>query len=322
MRWPQVDFEKILRNARRGAKWVAIAIIVAAAMLFAFRILDLLVAWRVYSWFFQPLAQSGIPETLSGAIAIWLMAAVILVLPSLAYAFVFNRSKAILIVTAGVSAWFVIAYFISLPRDGQLFNPITGKAMYRYSQATDGKIKLLPLGYRYDPATGEELKDLTSEIAKKYAEQSAQPAQSRPAQPTQSTPAQLAPIQPTPPVEAITGEIPLCDGDHPTPDNTIPEPTYPTFAGNSVRFNLNPNCWGDWFDIRRSKFAPTKDTKVQLVVPKGGWVELMTPDGKVTMVNSVIDLRQQFSRFRIRGSAGGGYTGSVTIRRVPVPDQQ
>ncbi len=147
-------------------KWLIIGTVLAIGMFFVFRILDVVMAWQIYSWFFQPLVNSGIPETLSGAIAVWFMAAVMFILPTFIYSLLRNRSKALLIAATVVSAWFVVVYFISLPKEGQLFNPMTGKTMYRYSETPGGEIKLLPLGYQYDPVTGIPLKDLTPDVVR------------------------------------------------------------------------------------------------------------------------------------------------------------
>lgn len=313
-------------NALKAAKWLAIIVLVAAVMFFVLRVLDVMMAWQLYSWFFQPLAESGIPETLSGAVAVWLMAAVILTLPAFLYALLTNRSKAVLIAATAVSAWFVIAYFISLPREGQLFNPITGRAMYRYSE-TDGKINLLPLGYRYDPATGEALKDMTPEVAKRYAAQEAPPTQvtvnraptetatSRQpertgatvpsagvgtATPTSPPPITISPREENP---RLLAGYPVC------PDEQLTT-VRPLDPGEAIQVELRPDCWSGLISIPREveenyHIFVESETSFEKHVYYG-------PNRDTQPLPDWVSTNYMLPSFRLRGTAG---TVRITMRR-------
>ncbi|MEK7628964.1 MAG: hypothetical protein AAB394_00375 [Patescibacteria group bacterium] len=144
---------------------------IVTIVLAGFLILQLasvLMAMSIYSWFFQTIRNaSGMPDALNGAISIWLVAIVLMLLPTFFSAIFFRKTlKKVLIVAGALSGWVLIVYFMSLPKEGQFFNPMTGQTMYRYARSPDGKIDLFPLGYKFHPRYGTELELVTPEIIK------------------------------------------------------------------------------------------------------------------------------------------------------------
>lgn len=130
------------------------------------RLLDLLMVWSLYSWFFQTIRNaSGMPDSLNGAFSIWLVAITLMLLPTFISVVFWKRSpKKVFIVVGAVSAWLLISYFMSLPKEGRFFNPMTGQPMYRYARTSDGRIDLFPLGYSFHPKYGTKLKMVTPEL--------------------------------------------------------------------------------------------------------------------------------------------------------------
>lgn len=126
--------------------------------------------WGFYSYFFQMLrAGTSFPDLIVGAIAIWLSTASLLLLPvGISYVFFRRSARNLLIISAALSAWMVAWYFVSQPGDGQLFNPYTGQAMYRYYQGPGGEIEMFPLGYEYHPRWGTKLLKLEPEVVRQF----------------------------------------------------------------------------------------------------------------------------------------------------------
>jgi peptidyl-prolyl cis-trans isomerase A (cyclophilin A) len=143
-----------------------IAVVVGGFL--AFQLLDLLMVWSLYSWFFQTIRSlSGMPDTLNGAFSIWLVAITLMLLPIFFSVLFWKRDlKKVLLVVSTVSAWLVIVYFISLPQEGRFFNPMTGQTMYSYARTPDGKIDLFPLGYKFHPRYGIKLELMTPEVVR------------------------------------------------------------------------------------------------------------------------------------------------------------
>ncbi len=147
----------------------------AAGAFLTFRLLDLLMAWGIYSWFFGNLQNmAGLPDTLNGAISLWLTVVTMLLIPTFLSALFFRRTtKKVIIIASAVSSWLVIMYFLAQPKQGHYFNPMTGQAMYRYYKAQDDRIELLPLGYKFHPRYGTQLLPLTPEVIQQMDEQKA-----------------------------------------------------------------------------------------------------------------------------------------------------
>ncbi len=146
----------------------------------AIRLLGLLMLWPVYSWFFQTIRNaSGMPDLLTGAVSILFTAIAMLVLPIMLSAIFWrHNTQKVLIVAGALSVWLVVLYFISQPKAGQYFNPMTGQAMFKYSKTPDGRIELFPLGYEYHPRYGNKLQIVTPEVIKLYEGNGAQVLQS------------------------------------------------------------------------------------------------------------------------------------------------
>lgn len=147
---------------------VLFLVVVVVGGFLAFKLFDLLTVWWLYSWFFQAIRNaSGMPDTLNGAFSIWLVTITLMLLPTFLSVVFWKRDpKKVLLVVSAVSVWLVIVYFMSLPKEGRFFNPMTGQAMYRYSLTPEGKIELFPVGYKFHPRYGDVLQPVTPELIK------------------------------------------------------------------------------------------------------------------------------------------------------------
>lgn len=156
-------------------RWFAVGGGVLGTLLLSFlilRFIDLFLSLSLYSWFFARVQSlSGFTDEITGAIAIWLTAAVVLLAPAVVASLLWDKRKAVLIIALCVSGWFVLSFLFTEPRDGYYFNPMTGAPRYKYTRKPDGKIELLPMGYRYDPHYGTKLESITPEIFKEYEQQ-------------------------------------------------------------------------------------------------------------------------------------------------------
>lgn len=152
----------------QAVRRILIAVAVLVGGFLTLRLLDLLMVWSLYSWFFQTIRNaSGMPDTLNGAFSIWLVAITLMLLPTFFSVLFWRRNpKKVALVVTAVSAWLVVVYFLSLPKEGRFFNPMTGKAMYLYFITPEGKIELFPLGYKFHPRYGTKLEWVTPELVK------------------------------------------------------------------------------------------------------------------------------------------------------------
>ena len=157
-------------------KYAIISLIVLIGIFLTVRLLDLLLIWGLYSWFFQSIVRvGGTNEYIAGAASVWLTVLALLVLPIVLSRFLFRRQvKALLIVSSIVSLWFVFLYFLSQPGEGEYFNRITGASRKVYFRDTDGKIRILPLGYKFDPHYGIKTQPVTHQVVIEYEKQIAQ----------------------------------------------------------------------------------------------------------------------------------------------------
>ena len=154
----------------RKVNWVGVifsAAILTAALVVGFRFLDLLMAWWTYSSVFMTLkTATGLPDAITGAIAVWIVAGIVIWIPTLIHAAFFKKRKAVYIIATSLSVWMVVLYVLSLPARGQYFNPVTGTAYYKYSRQPDGSIQTFPLGYEYDPTYRNRLQLVTPEVVR------------------------------------------------------------------------------------------------------------------------------------------------------------
>jgi hypothetical protein len=156
------------------SKWTRTALLLVTGVVLAyatFLILDLLVAWSIYGYFFRGLSRYGIPEYIGGILAVWLAAAVVWFWPTVVFSVVTRRKSWIWKVALGVSVWFGVLYVVSYPYSGGLFNPFTGAPRFRYSMTTDGVIRKFPMGFTTDPDFGLPLRDFDPIAAAQYHRQ-------------------------------------------------------------------------------------------------------------------------------------------------------
>lgn len=150
-----------------------VMVIGLAVMFVLSRLLYPLMIWQLYGWFFQPLKRAfRFPDLITGAISIWVVTLIALVLPALLYTLFFRRLwKSAVIISTAVSVVMVAAYFLEQPRKGEYFTATEGKPLYKYAEV-DGKIELFPLGYNYDPHTQSKLELVNWEVVKRHERQS------------------------------------------------------------------------------------------------------------------------------------------------------
>lgn len=161
-----------MRQLLRYALWAFLGLAVVFLMLL---IGEALFYRSLYTWFFERVREyAGLPDLLSGAIAVWCMALVGLVLPAIAWAVLFKRSKGVIWIASLLSVAWVLLYVLSLPREGVFFNPITGAPRVKWVRLPDGKIKMLPPGYKYDAKYRGELQDVTPAVVIEYEKQQQQ----------------------------------------------------------------------------------------------------------------------------------------------------
>lgn len=156
-------------NVKRWAVTGMGAALLFLSGIFILKYVDVLLALPLYSWFFEQIQTlGGYPDEVTGALAVWLTATILLSLPTIFTSLRSDKRRAILMVAVGLSLWCVISFLITQPREGYYFNPVTGAARYKFTRLPDGKIELLPLGYRYNPRDGSTLETATPEIIKQY----------------------------------------------------------------------------------------------------------------------------------------------------------
>jgi len=165
----------------RVARYALIAVASLFVLWLAIRLTNLIAAWTLYSWFFEKIHTIGaLPDFISGALAVWCTAAVVLFTPTLFFSLFLKRSrKTILFLAGGISLWMMFLYGLEVRQSGNLFNPITGRANYNYDRTSEGIVQLYDPGYVFDPATGEKLKPLDPAAAEEYRRHQGELAQWR-----------------------------------------------------------------------------------------------------------------------------------------------
>lgn len=153
----------------RHVEWQKIAIGAVGAIILLFvgyRILDILMIWSTYSWFFQSIKATGLPDGLTGAVSVLFTIGLLWLIPTIMSAVFFGRRRAMLITGGAIASYMVLMYFLSQPKPGEYFNPFTGAPRFMYYlDQKSGNIELFPLGYKYHPKFGAELSVLTQEVA-------------------------------------------------------------------------------------------------------------------------------------------------------------
>ncbi|MGE5298041.1 MAG: hypothetical protein ACM3KM_02675 [Acidobacteriaceae bacterium] len=162
---------KLLNLFPKVLRWLAILILWLAAGYLAILILHLLYAWTLFVQFASMMKEAGIPAQLSNFFAVWITAFAVWATSAMLTAVLLRKRHRYFLVATCVSLVFALSYVLELRLGTASFNPITGQARYRYNQSENGAIELFPLDYRYNPQTGEQLKNLTPLVAKQYGQQ-------------------------------------------------------------------------------------------------------------------------------------------------------
>ena len=160
----------------RAVKYVLYAIGALVLSWLVIRLGDVLFGWMLFGWFFHRIQDVGVlPNTISSAIAVWCVAAIILAGPTILaaiFAFGGTRRKAIVTIASGVSIWFVMLFVLAGLRPKEaFFNPYHGESNYAASKDANGNITLFPKEYKFDPMTGAKLTPLDPAIAQEYRKQ-------------------------------------------------------------------------------------------------------------------------------------------------------
>lgn len=157
----------------RAGRIIFFALGATLAIWLCLRFADLILAWSLYSRFVEKIREvGGLPDFLSGAIAVWCVVVVILFVPTLMFSIFVRRSRKMALVSAtGFSIWMVFLYGLSVQQSKNLFNPMTGRANYNYTKDLAGKLKIFSRDYSYDPETGRRLLPLTDDVADAYHRQ-------------------------------------------------------------------------------------------------------------------------------------------------------
>lgn len=136
------------------------------------RLLDLLMLWGLFSSFTSRFRGLGITnDYLVNAMSVAMMTIVALLIHHLVWKFILRRTQqGTLIFGVAITAWMLVMYFISVPKTGEYFNPVTGQPRFVYTILPSGEIDIKPLGYKYHPKTGEEMALLTKEAIKQHAD--------------------------------------------------------------------------------------------------------------------------------------------------------
>lgn len=185
--------------------------LVSFAVLFFFgmRLLDAAMLWGVYQYFFEQFRGLGVAsDHLAGAAAIAAMTVTVLLVRELIWKFILWRTtEGTLIFGGAVVVWMLVLYIMSIPGECEYFNPMSGSARFKYAQNDKGEVVFYPLGYRFNPKSGEQLEVFTPEAAKRLKEKmpACTPTSGKPAKPQARTAPQSAPPSPPP---APTAEYP------------------------------------------------------------------------------------------------------------------
>lgn len=154
------------------ARWVGLAVVCCVCLFITLRVAEVVFFLGLYRSWFSSFHGAGISDGPSGLLAFLCSLATFAAVPSLAGLVFWRRSLKRYLTVGGVAlALALVSYFISQPKDGQYFNPITGSAMFKYSQDGGGNIALFPVGYSFDPVSGRKLEMVNPQIIEVYLKQ-------------------------------------------------------------------------------------------------------------------------------------------------------
>ncbi len=156
-------------------RYILLTAIGLGSIWFGIRALDVVVAWAMYSKIFTWIqGTGGLPNLITGAIAVWCVAVIFLAIPTILFSVFVKRNRKVILMAAGaISLFMVFLYGLSVQQRKNLFNPMTGTANYRYVRTPAGEIRIFPGDYAFDPTTGEKLLPLDGKTAGAYLKQQA-----------------------------------------------------------------------------------------------------------------------------------------------------
>ena len=167
------------RSRARILQWIFAGLLLAILLFFGRTMLEIVTWFSLFDHFVQVFTRAGVPDELSAAISIWFIFAVVVLAAILPISMLWKRNRKTLmhgaVAAAAVSSWFVIQYFISLPKPGEYFNSITGEAKHNYARQPDGRIRLFYVRLKHDPKYNTLLSPITPEIVREYENQQSSP---------------------------------------------------------------------------------------------------------------------------------------------------
>ncbi|MFA5990837.1 MAG: hypothetical protein WC794_01150 [Candidatus Doudnabacteria bacterium] len=213
------------------------------------RLLDLLMLWGIFSSFTSRFRGLGITnDYLVNALSVAMMTIVALLIHHLVWKFILRRTQeGTLIFGVAITAWMLVMYFISVPKTGEYFNPVTGQPRFVYTILPSGEIDTKPLGYKYHPKTGEEMVPLTKEAIKQHADKmlrlEQRQAQGQPTasyKPPDKPEAEQKPTAEYP--RFLTNPILSFGHDIPLPENKVLRQTCAQMRVDSIRLMTQGLC--------------------------------------------------------------------------------
>lgn len=294
--------------------WLVAIVVIVFLVWVASRLMDLILGWSFYLWFFHKIREFvALPDLITGAMAVWCVAAVLLLGPMLLFSFfIRDRARAIVIGATVISVGMVFLYLLSLLQTDNLFNPYTREPNYVYVKESDGKIKLYPRGYLVDPF-GKKTQLLTAEIAEAYRKQ--QNSRRPPPSPSPSLPSPPSSPPPGPPLPPPEPPVSVSPSEEPKPAETakqkevqpereLSEAEKQALINSPHRLNNRTGFVGFIFDGDKyiTQIRPVQSIRV--LEPKAGfWAILLVPDSsgvtketrvRVDPIDSQTSLRKEW----------------------------
>lgn len=165
--WSRDEERQVVRRRLKYAFYASLLLLIVATGPF---VLDAVLVWAAYSWIYTRLASVGVPEYPAGILAIWMMAAALMVLPTVAFPTIRKHIGRSIRLAVLVTVWYSLMFVLTTPHNGGLFSPWTGAARYR-CKTDNAKIVPVPIGLRFDTDTGSEIPLCTADDGRKYKQQ-------------------------------------------------------------------------------------------------------------------------------------------------------
>jgi hypothetical protein len=127
------------------------------------RVLDLLSLKWLYEYFATTFSDIGITnQYLVSALGVAMMTITALLTGELFSNIVLRRTKeGTAVAGLALVTWLLFLYLLTLPKDGEYINPVTGEHRFVYVILPNGEIDIKPLGYKFHPETGQAMQPLT-----------------------------------------------------------------------------------------------------------------------------------------------------------------